>query len=270
MNARTALAAAIEAAAAGADVAMSHFEQHDLHRWIKPDGSLVTAADVAAESAVRAVLDRLAPDDHVLGEEHGGTTPRGRRWIVDPIDGTENFSRGNPVWATLVARETNGQVDVAVIDAPALDRRWWAARGSGAFAGRPRGMPPREGRSLRVSEKASRGEATFGYGGLHECPTEQVAQRLITTARQFRCAWGWGNFWGHVLVAEGVVDAALSFGESIWDIAAPALLVTEAGGRWSDVDGLVSLEAESFLTTNGLLHDSLVDDLAGASTAGHP
>ncbi|WP_433652906.1 inositol monophosphatase family protein [Micromonospora zamorensis] len=259
------LSVAMAAAAAGADAAMRFFHDENLTRWDKWDGSLVTAADVAAETAVRATLDRLAPGEHVLGEEHGGSNTRDDLWIVDPVDGTENFSRGHPVWGTLVAHQVNGEVDIAVIDAPGLGRRWWAIRDGGAFTGARQDPSDRPGRRLRVSERSDRADATFGYGGLHECPSDQAVERLVATARQFRCAWGWGNFWPHVLVAEGVVDAALSYGVALWDIAAPILLVSEAGGRWSDVDGRTSLAIDSLLTSNGPLHDDLVGELTGTS-----
>lgn len=266
------LRVALAAAQAGADEAMRsfcpgrmarHHTQRQLERWTKPDGSLVTSADVAAERSVRSALERLAPSDPLLGEESGGASEADSVWIVDPIDGTENFSRGNPVWATLLAHQTDGDFDLAVIDAPALDRRWWAVRGGGAFGQHGRDPSLDDARPLRVSPTTDRGDATFAYGGLHECPSERALGRLLATAAGFRCAWGWGNFWGHVLVAEGVVDAALAYEESLWDIAAPALLVEEAGGRWSDVDGETSPAIHSLLTSNGPLHDGLVADLAG-------
>ena len=261
---RDELRVALAAAEAGASVAMDFFRR-EIDTRIKSDGSLVTAADVAAEAEVRATLDRLAPGDHVFGEELGGRAEFDDFWIVDPIDGTENFSRGNPVWATLVARQINGEFDVAVIDAPALSRRWWAIRGGGAFAGVRGSSLAEAGQQLQVSDRPDRGDATFGYGGLHECQSDLAVERIVAVARQFRCAWGWGNFWSHVQVAEGVIDVGLSYGVSLWDIAAPALLVTEAGGRWSDVDGRALPTAASLLTSNGSLHEALVADLAGTA-----
>ncbi len=239
------------AAAAGAEVAASYFRGSSLSRWNKADGSLVTRADLEAEKAILSTLRELAPDEPVLAEESGGDTALRNTWVVDPVDGTENFSRGHPVWATLVAWHGSNGVDAAAIDAPALGRRWWAGRGLGAFND--------EGR-LSTSSIRERAAAGFAFGGIHEYPP-RVWPALTGLAAGFRTAWGWGNFWGHVLVAEGVVDAALSYGTSPWDVAAPSLLVTEAGGAWSDVVGERDLMAGSLLTTNTLLHEGMVTDL---------
>lgn len=235
-------------------VGMGFFQSQNLNMWAKADGSRVTDADVACEHAVLSRLSSLLPADSAITEETGGDQQPGDRWILDPIDGTENFSRGNPVWGTLIAREVAGQVAVAVISAPALGQRWWAVRQGGAFTN--------DGRRLKVSALEDCGLATFCYGGLHECPSERDKQAVVSTASKFRCAWGWGNFWGHVQVAQGITDAALSFGTQIWDVAAAALLVAEAGGSWSDTAGEESLVGGSLLTSNGQFHAELVAGLS--------
>ena len=240
---------AAQAATAAAQVALQHFAAPHLDEWFKTDGSRVTAADLAVEAAVREVLGRLTPDVPVLAEENGGSVVvQDARWIVDPIDGTENFSRGNPVWATLIAYESAGSVVASVVSAPALGRRWTATRGAGAFI---------DGQRIRVSSRTSPADGTFCYGGLHECPSVVAAQRVLRAAADFRCAWGWGNFWGHVQVAQGSAEGALSFGVEVWDVAAPSLIVTEAGGSFSHLDG----RSDTLLTSNGALHEKLIEHL---------
>lgn len=243
------LALALALADAADAAAMRHFQDNRLDMWAKSDGSRVTAADIACESAILAELRAHEPDAAVLSEEAGGSPEPGKRWIVDPIDGTENFSRGNPVWGTLIAREIDGAPAVAVISAPALGRRWWAVRGEGAFTA--------DGRRLRVSPIRSLDQATFCYGGLHECPTPADRAAVVAAAERFRCAWGWGNYWAHVQVAEGSAELALSFGVRLWDIAAPALLVAEAGGTHSDAYDGCALTGDSLLTGNGHFADVL-------------
>lgn len=246
------LRVAMALADAADTVTMHHFGSSTLDRRSKEDGSLVTQADYECENRLRDRLGILAPADVVLGEEQGGAAS-GDAWILDPIDGTENYSRGNVVWATLIARESAGRPAVAVVSAPALHRRWWAVRGHGAFT--------TGDRRLRASVLRDPAEGTFCYGGLHEAPSPRHLDKLVTASRRFRCAWGWGNFWGHVQVAEGIVDAALSFGTQVWDTAAPALVVEEAGGAWSDLSGMPSLASGTLLTSNGAVHAAVLSDL---------
>ena len=192
----------------------------------KPDGSIVTELDKRAETTIRSVLGLATPHVDVIGEEGGGALSD-RCWIVDPIDGTEHFARGHPSWATLVAYMQDSRLPGAVVAAPELGRRWWARRGEGAFC---------NGRRITASGVASLSEATLAFGALHDYSSAQQ-EALIELSRHFRSSWGWGNFWGHVLVAEGVADAALEMGTAVWDVAAPALVVEEAGGRWADCSG---------------------------------
>ena len=212
----------------------------------KPDLTPVTEADRAVERELRRLLGRERPDDAILGEEQGAAGHGSRRWIVDPIDGTRNYSRGIPVWATLIALEEDAVVRVGVVSAPALRSRWWAERGAGAFA---------NGEPAHVSSVASVEEAVLSFSIENEVPP--LAQR----------AWharGLGDFWAHMLVAEGAVDGAVDApGVSEWDLAAVQVIVEEAGGRFSDAAGKSRIDSGSAVTSNRLLHDELLRAVAG-------
>jgi histidinol-phosphatase len=208
----------------------------------KPDHTPVTKVDRAVEAAIRETLAAERPDDAVLGEEEGGgPDPAKRRWIVDPIDGTRNYTRGIPVWATLVALEDSGVVRLGVVSAPALARRWWAERGEGAYA---------NGERVHVSAIERVEEAVLSFSIENEIPG--LARR----------AWhvrGLGDFWAHMLVAEGAVDGAVdAVGLSEWDVAPVQVIVEEAGGRFSDFRGLSRIDSGTAVTSNGLLHDELL------------
>ncbi|HIV57760.1 MAG TPA: histidinol phosphatase [Candidatus Stackebrandtia faecavium] len=227
------------------DSTMAAYHKSHVGNWTKPDGSLVTEADVATEQQIRQALAQVAPGEEILGEELSGAN-RGDRWIIDPIDGTENFSRRSSIWGTLIAWESQGRITDALVSAPVLGRRWWASLGRGAFTD--------GGRRLSVSDVSEPAHASICYGGTHEYDRLSL-RKLNSLLRCFRTAWGWGNFWGHVQVAEGIVDVAISNGTAIWDAAAPALIVAEAQGSWSDFDGGHRLDAGAFVTSNTRLHD---------------
>jgi histidinol-phosphatase len=211
----------------------------------KPDLTPVTEADRAVEAELRLLLAADRPGDAVLGEEEGTTGEGSRRWILDPIDGTRNYARGVPVWATLLALEDAGVIRVGVVSAPVLDRRWWAERGHGAFAGDER---------LEVSSVARVEDAVLSFA--YEDGVPDVARR----------AWhvrGLGDFWAHMLVAEGAVDGAVdALGVSEWDLAAVQVIVEEAGGRFSDFSGVPRIDGRGAITSNGLLHDELLSSVA--------
>jgi histidinol-phosphatase len=210
----------------------------------KADLSPVTDADRGIEAQIRSLLATERPGDGILGEEEGATAGGTRRWVIDPIDGTRNYSRGIPVWATLVALEDGGSVQVGVVSAPALGRRWWAERGAGAFV---------DGVPVRVSSVGRIEDAVLSFAIEDGVPP--VAQR----------AWharGFGDFWAHMLVAEGVVDGAIdAVGVSEWDLAAVQVIVEEAGGRFSDAEGLPRIDSGTAVCSNGLLHDELLAGL---------
>ena len=207
----------------------------------KPDLTPVTEADRAVEAEIRMLLDDARPGDAVLGEEQGSTGAGSRRWIVDPIDGTRNYARGVPVWATLIALEESGSVQLGVASAPALGRRWWAERGDGAFA---------DGDRIGVSSVARMEDAVVSLAYEHAAP--EIARR----------AWhvrGFGDFWAHMLVAEGAVDGAVdATGIKEWDLAAVQVIVEEAGGRFSDYQGVSRIDGGAAVTSNGLLHAELL------------
>jgi histidinol-phosphatase len=212
----------------------------------KPDLTPVTEVDRAVETELRRLLSVERPHDAVLGEEHGVTGDGARRWIVDPIDGTRNYARGIPVWGTLIALAEVGIVRLGIVTAPALGRRWWAERGAGAFA---------QGDRITVSTVARPEDAVLCFAFEDELP--EIARR----------AWharGLGDFWAHMLVAEGAVDGAVdASGVSEWDLAAVQVIVEEAGGRFSDFSGERRIDGIGAITSNGLLHDELVEALSG-------
>jgi histidinol-phosphatase len=211
----------------------------------KPDLTPVTEADRGVEAELRRLLAGERPGDAILGEEEGTSGGGPRRWILDPIDGTRNYARGVPVWATLLALEDDGVVRLGVVSAPALDRRWWAERGQGAFAG---------GERLAVSSVARVEDAVLSFA--YEDGVPDLARR----------AWhvrGLGDFWAHMLVAEGAVDGAVdASGVREWDLASVQVIVEEAGGRFSDFSGVPRIDGPGAITSNGLLHDDLLSSVA--------
>jgi histidinol-phosphatase len=231
-------------------ISAPRFRAHDLKVDTKPDLSPVTDADRAVERALRERIEAKRPGEAVLGEEEGGGANGPVRWIVDPIDGTKNFSRGIPIWATLIALERDGEVLLGVASAPALGRRWWAVRGEGAYA---------DGHRIRVSRIRRLEDAVFSFA--HE---SLLAERGNAAGLVIR-AWHARTFsdcWQHLLVAEGSVDAAIEPIMNPWDIAALQVIVEEAGGRATDFAGGRRLDGGSLVSTNGLLHDEVLAALA--------
>jgi histidinol-phosphatase len=230
------LAYALELADAADALTLPRFRASDLHVETKPDLTPVTDADRSTERMLR---DRIAQDrrgEGVFGEEEGDDGGE-VRWIVDPIDGTRNFSRGIPVWATLIALERGGQFVCGVVSAPALGRRWWAARGEGAWA---------NGAPISVSAIATLSDATVS------CTYGRDLMRLEPLVWHAR---GLADFWQHVLVAEGALDVAVDVELKLWDYAAIEPIVTEAGGR-------LARFGEQIVSTNGLLHDEVLGALS--------
>jgi histidinol-phosphatase len=207
----------------------------------KPDLTPVTEVDRAVEVKLRRLIGEARPDDAILGEEYGIEGDSARRWILDPIDGTKNYSRGIPVWATLIALEVDGRVRAGVVSAPSLSRRWWAERGGGAFAGTER---------LQVSAVERVEDAVLSF------PLDRQLPPMAGHAWHVR---GIGDFWAHMLVAEGAVDGALdATGVGVWDLAAVQVIVEEAGGRFTDARGEPRIDSGTAVTSNGLLHDDLL------------
>jgi histidinol-phosphatase len=236
----------------------ARFGALDLRIDTKPDLTPVTDADRAVEADLRAVLGRERADDSVVGEEFGGiATFTGRQWIIDPIDGTKNFVRGVPVWATLIALLEDGVPSVGVVSAPALQRRWWAARGQGAFVAVGEDPPCR----LSVSSVAQLGSASLSFSSLSGWAQRGLRDRFIELTDAVWRVRAFGDFLSYCLVAEGAVDIAAEPEVSVWDLAHLDILVREAGGMFTGLDGAPGPHRGSAVATNGLLHEQVLSDI---------
>jgi histidinol-phosphatase len=242
--------------AATADAAtLPRFRAADLRVARKPDRTPVTDADTAAEAALRAVISAERPGDRVLGEEEGGGVAHtGRGWVLDPIDGTKNFSRGLPVWATLIGLTVDGTPTVGVVSAPALGRRWWAAAGHGAWTADSAGAAPRRITVSAVTDLADAYLSTTDFRGF---PGDSYA-RLAAAVWETRA---FGDFWQYCLVAEGAIDVAVDAGASPWDLAALVPILTEAGGRLTSLAGEDTFTGGDGIATNGTLHEQALKTL---------
>jgi histidinol-phosphatase len=246
---RLALALAGEADA----ITMQAFRRADLRVETKPDLTPVTEADRGVEQALRARIAAERPGDAVVGEEFGGSGDASRRWYLDPIDGTKNFVRGIPVFATLIGLQRDGEMVVGVCSAPGLGARWWAQRGGGAFA---------DGRRIAVSRVASLGDAQLSYDTVPGFEEHGLGEQFLALARRCRRTRGFGDFWSHVLVAEGAVDVAVEPEVNPWDLAPLQVIVEEAGGRFTDLGGTARIDGGSAVSSNGLLHGEVLAALA--------
>lgn len=247
------LALALELADAADAITLDRFEASDLKVKSKPDMTPVSDADVAVEEVLRERLAEARPGDSIVGEEFGGETAfEGRQWVIDPIDGTKNFVRGVPVWATLISLLVDGQPVLGVVSAPALARRWYAAQGSGAWRTFNKGSLKR----LEVSHVGELADASLAMSSLEGWKARGLQENFIAlTERTWRLR-GYGDFFGYCLVAEGAVDIAAEPEVSVWDLAALSILVTEAGGTFSSLNGEPGPHGGDAIATNGLLHDA--------------
>jgi histidinol-phosphatase len=248
------LALALELADVADQITLARYRATDLVVETKPDLTPVTEADTAVERTLRERLASARPGDAIVGEEYGSseTPPSGRRWIVDPIDGTKNYVRGIPVWATLLALEERGQVTVGVVSAPALHRRWWAATGAGAFAADGLTADPRR---LGVSGVRALEDAQMLMSGFDGWEEQGRLDQLLALSRACWRTRGFGDFWGYMLVAEGVAEVCCEAVVSLWDLAACQVIVEEAGGTFTDLGGVRTAEGGDALATNGLLQE---------------
>jgi histidinol-phosphatase len=249
---------ALAAASRADDLTFSAFRRPGLVIETKPDSSPVTEVDRSVEAAVRELIAAERPGDAFIGEETGSTGDGRRKWVLDPIDGTVNFIRGIPVWATLLALQVDGEVVLGVVSSPVLGRRWWAERGQGAFARSADGNPER----LSTSAVAALPEAAVSSGCIGDFPQPD---RWVEIARRAGRDRGFGDFWQHVLVAEGALEAALEPVCSLWDIAALQVIVEESGGKFTAFSGERRLDAGNALSSNGLFHEELVGLLSGSA-----
>lgn len=262
-------------------LALRHFRR-DMVIETKPDRSFVTEADQAIERRIRERIAVAYPDHGLVGEEYGTEAGIGSGggsviWYIDPIDGTHNFMRGVPLFGTLLAAERDGELQVAVLSAPALDERWWAHRGGGAWA-RNRGETT--ARRMHVSAITDLADSQVLYGGGREIADSGRAPGFQALLGEVWRERGFGDFWGYTLLADGAAEAMVEVGLKSWDAAAPTVLIEEAGGRATDLEGRRAIDTGSFLATNGHLHDTIRERLLerdpgrfgplGPPAAGHP
>lgn len=240
---------AVEVARHAGQLALRYFTGDFVVEW-KKDVSPVTVADREAESLLRTRLLERFPQDGFLGEEHGeqpGTS--GYRWIIDPVDGTRNFVRGIPLWGTLVGLEYKGEMIAGVVEVPGLGQTWRALRGDGAY---------RDGRRLQVSTVGELDQATMFYTGLSWFEKAGRRDAFLELARRVQTQRGYGDFYGHMLVAQGSGELMIENGVKVWDMAALQPIVEEAGGRFTDWQGRSTYLRPDVLVSNGRLHDEVL------------
>lgn len=248
-------------------ISLNRFRASDLVVTTKPDMTPVSDADKAVETAIRAGIADSRPGDSVLGEEFGtefgteGTSSR--QWIIDPIDGTKNYVRGVPVWATLIALAIDGTPVVGVVSAPALGKRWWAARGQGAFVTERLGSETTsQARRIHVSKVAELADASISLSGLTRWENAGKLPQLLALSRQVWRTRDYGDMWPYMMVAEGMLEVSGEYDLQVYDMAALVPIVEEAGGRFTSVDGEPGPWHGSAIATNGLIHERVVADLA--------
>jgi histidinol-phosphatase len=245
-------------------ITLARYRAADLRVETKPDMTPVSESDKAVELALRELLASERPQDGVIGEEFGGVPEAGvdaggqgatsgsdragrRTWVIDPIDGTKSYVRGMDTWSTLIALMVDGVVTLGVVSMPAVGKRWWATRGGGAFA---------DGRRIQASAIRELRDAQLLWSGVHEWDAVGRTDRLLTLARACWRTRGIGDAWQYMMVAEGAAEIAVDPEVTLWDVAAVSIVVEEAGGRFTSVDGVPGPGGGSGLATNGLLHDS--------------
>ncbi len=244
-------------------IALASF-RHEMEITAKPDRTLVTQTDRAIEHLIREQIGQAYPDHGVHGEEFGVETAGASTvWYIDPIDGTHNFVRGVPVFATLLAVERDGEIQMGLISAPAMRERWFATRGGGAWSVGAAGWDgPRR---LRVSGVRSVDDAQLLYGSWAEIEESGRAPGFVGLLRSVWRTRGFGDFWSYALVAEGAAEGMVELGPNAYDLAAPQIIVEEAGGRLTDLEGQRRIDREEVLVSNGWLHDALLARLRASA-----
>ena len=248
---------ALELADAADTVTMARYRAADLAVETKPDMTPVTESDKACERVLRERLAVARASDRIIGEEFGGGEAAGepgRAWVIDPIDGTKSYVRGMDTWTTLIALLEDGEVKVGVVSMPAMRRRWWAVRGGGAYA---------DGRRLQVSAVSDLAHTQFVWSGIEEWDAIGGFQRVLDLGRRCWRTRGVGDSWQYMLVAEGAAEIATDPEATLWDLAAVSIVVEEAGGRFTGLNGVGGPGAGSGLATNGLLHEQALAALGG-------
>jgi histidinol-phosphatase len=254
------LALALRLADAADEASLARFDAPDLDVRTKDDHSPVTEADLATERAIRDILSSERAGDGVFGEEFGHTGAGARQWIIDPIDGTANYLKGIPMWATLIALVVDGVPQVGVVSQPAIGRRWWGATGLGAWTNTTDGSP----RRISVSGVDDIAAASVSFQSIGQWDD---AGRLDDLVRLSRAVWrdrGYGDAWPYMLLAEGRLELVAEFDVKEYDVAAHVPIVREAGGRFTDIAGADAIDTRSALATNGVLHDAFLALLDGS------
>jgi histidinol-phosphatase len=255
------LSFALRLADAADVLTLERFGALDLRVETKPDLTPVSDADRAAEELIRTLIAQAHPTDAVIGEEFGASGTSDRNWIIDPIDGTKNYVRGVPVWATLIALASEAPVTdprsltLGVVSAPALGRRWWASRGTGAWLSTG-GVPV----PIHVSGVSELRDASLSFSEWND-PAWEIGDRRESFDQLLRSAWrsrAYGDFWSHMMVAEGSVDAALEPELNAWDMAALVPIIEEAGGTITALDGSSPMVGGNAVSSNSLIHSAVL------------
>ena len=245
-------------------ITQARFRAIDLHVMSKPDLTPVTDADQAVEESIRRTLSRARSRDAITGEESGTSGHSQRRWIIDPIDGTKNFVRGVPVWATLIALAVDDEVVLGVVSAPLLQRRWWASTGQGAWTGKSLLKSTR----CQVSDIRRLEDASFSYSDICEWEDRGLGEDLLAMMRRVWRTRAYGDFWSYMLLAEGAVDIAAEPELHTYDMAAVDVIVREAGGRFTSLAGADGPWGGNALASNGHLHDAALSFLGSVPDGG--
>lgn len=248
---------ALMLADAADEISLARFRALDLNIETKPDRTPVTDADRAVEAKLRDLIASHRPNESVIGEEFANTGVNERVWIIDPIDGTANYLRGVPIWASLIALRVNGEIVTSVVSAPAMGRRWWASKGQGAFTRDVDGST----RDIKVSKVSQLEHASISFNSIRQWDNAGLLEPLIELSRKVWRDRAYGDFLSYMYLAEGLLEVASEHGLALYDIAALVPIVEEAGGRFSALDGPLTDSTSSVLATNGLLHQIIQREL---------
>ena len=244
---------ALGLANAADEISLARFRSLDLQVQTKPDRTPVTDADRAVEARLRELISEQHPQDAVIGEEFANYATASREWIIDPIDGTANFLRGIPIWATLIALRIDGELALSVVSAPALGRRWWAQTGGGSFTRDING----ETRELKVSSVTSLADSYVSYNSIQQWQQIGMGSHIVDLSERVWRTRAFGDFLSYMYVAEGIIDAASEPDLKVYDIAALVPIVREAGGTFTGLHGDLDDETSVVLATNGKIHEAM-------------
>ena len=249
---------ALKLADAADEISLARFRALDLRVEAKPDASPVTDADRSVEERLRAILERHRPEDAIIGEEFANQGEASRTWIIDPIDGTSNYLRGIPIWASLIALRVDDEITTSVVSAPALGRRWWAQRGNGAFTKDIDGRI----RLIETSKVSDLAASSISYNSLQLWDQVGKLDKLVALSRQVWRTRAFGDFLSYMYLAEGALEMVSEHDLKIYDIAALVPIVEEAGGTFTAIDGPLTADSSSVLATNTLMHDEFMRALS--------